>query len=435
MDGSSSEMGEVRSLLKNWPFCRLWAAQFSAVTVVYGLNLAGLVLVEEQTHSSAQTGLVILFSILPAFLGSLVAGAVVDRFGRVRVLMVGHLVRALVALAFWGGAELLPLGLVLIAIYTLNAAMALLTQFAPPAEMALLPDVAGQAHLMPANTLFQFSMLAAEGMGIVFLGPLVIKLAGAPAMGLLGALLCLLALGLVATLPRDRASTDGAGNKWPGWASFASDLQAGWRIIAQDRLLSLVTAQATLAAVLLLVLLSLMPGLVSRHLGLRVEDAPFLMLPGGVGFVLGAILVNRGGGWLSRQGWITLGLTGMGLNIGLLATLCPWTTGSRALTGGDGGGCLLLFLVPVLGVGLALALVIIPARTVLQERPPVTMRGRVIAAQLALGNAAASIPLLMGGALADQLGIRTVMGLLGLLAVGAGAVGLHHIRRSALERV
>lgn len=419
MDGFSSEMGEVRSLLKNWPFRRLWAAQFSAVTVVYGLNLAGLVLVEERTHSSTQTGLVILFSILPAFLGSLVAGAVVDRFGRVRVLMVSHLVRALVALAFWGGAELLPPGMALLAIYTLNAAMVLLTQFAPPAEMALLPDVAGQAHLMPANTLFQFSMLAAEGMGIVFLGPLVIKLAGAPAMGLLGALLCLLALGLVATLPRDRASADGAGNKWSGWASFASDLQAGWRIIAQDRLLSLVTAQATLAAVLLLVLLSLVPGLVSRHLGLRVEDAPFFMLPGGVGFVLGAILVNRWGGWLSRQGWIALGLTGVGMNIGLLG----------ALTAGDGGGRLLLFLVPVLGVGLALALVIIPARTVLQERPPVAMRGRVIAAQLALGNAAASIPLLMGGALADQLGIHTVMGLLSLLAVGAGAVGLHHIQR------
>jgi MFS family permease len=261
-------------------------------------------------------------------------------------------------------------------------------------------------------------MLVAEGLGIVFLSPLVIKLAGVPAMGLSGALLCLLSLTLVTALPREQTEVDQAEEKWAGWAALGSDLQAGWRTIAQDRLLGLVTLQVTLAAVLLLVLVSLSPGLVSRHLGLRVEDASFLLLPGGAGFVLGAFLVNRWEERLSRQGWIAAGLISAGLNIGLLA----------ALTGGGGWVRLLLSLVPVLGVGLALALVIIPARTVLQERPPAAMRGRVIAAQLALGNAAAVIPLLIGGTLADSLGIQPVMGLLGLLAVGGGIVGLRYAR-------
>jgi len=412
----SLEMGEARSLLRNRLFGRLWAAQFSTSAVVYGLNLAGLALVEEQTRSSVQTGLVILSSILPAFLGSLVAGAVVDRFGRVQVLMVSHLSRALVALAFWGATQLFLPALAVMSIYAVNALVALLTQFAAPAEMALLPDLVGRTRLMSANTLFQFSLLVAEGVGIVFLGPLVIKLAGAPAMGLLGALLCLLALALVVTLPRDERRVGQTWKKGEGWASFRSDLQAGWHTIAQDRLLSLVTAQVTLAAVLLLVLLSLVPGLVSRHLGLSVEDAPFVILPGGVGFVLGAILVNRWEGRWSRQGWIAAGLTSVGLNVGLLCVL----------TGGNGREYLLLFLMSVLGIGLSLALVIIPARTVLQERPPAPLRGRVIAAQLALGNAMAVIPLLVGGAMADRLGIRPVMGLLSLLAVGTGAVGLRY---------
>ena len=39
------------------------------------------------------------------------------------------------------------------------------------------------------------------------LGPLVVKLAGAPAMGLLGALLCSLALALVAALPKGLKTT------------------------------------------------------------------------------------------------------------------------------------------------------------------------------------------------------------------------------------
>jgi hypothetical protein len=287
------------------------------------------------------------------------------------------------------------------------------------AEMAMLPNLAGRARLMSANAVLQLSMLVAEGVGIVFLGPLVVKVAGVPTMGLIGAPLCLLALALVTSLPGDGTPAGGAGKRWTGWAAFGSDLQAGWRTIAQDPVLRLVTAQATLAAVVLLVLLSLAPGLVSRHLGLRVEDAPFLMLPGGLGFGLGAILTSRWERWLSRDAWIATGLTGVGVTTGLLG----------ALAGEGEAARLWPFQALILGVGLALALVVIPARTVLQERPPARMRGRVIAAQLALGNAAAVIPLLMGGALADQLGIRPVLGLLGLLAVGGGAVGLYQARR------
>ncbi len=42
MEGFSLEIGEARSLLKNRPFRRLWAAQFCAVAAVYGLSLAGM---------------------------------------------------------------------------------------------------------------------------------------------------------------------------------------------------------------------------------------------------------------------------------------------------------------------------------------------------------------------------------------------------------
>jgi MFS family permease len=92
-------------------------------------------------------------------------------------------------------------------------------------------------------------------------------------------------------------------------------------------------------------------------------------------------------------------------------------------------GRLGLILPLILGVGLALALIIIPARTILQEHPPAALRGRVIAAQLALANAAALLPVLLGGALADYLGIRPVIGLLSVLAVGAGGISLIHILR------
>lgn len=408
---------EATSLLRSRSFCRLWAAQFSTIMVVYGLGLAGVVLVEEQTQSSAQTGLVILSSILPAFLGSLVAGAVVDRWGRLPTVVTSYLARALIGLAFWAGTRLLPTGQAVTAVYAVNIAGALFAQFALSAELALLPDLVEPGQLMGANALIQLGSLAAEGVGMVLLSPLVCRLAGAPAMGLAGAVLCLLALSLVAGLSQGRAPASRAEDCQQARPCWSADLQAGWRAIAADRLLSLVAAQATLAATLLLVLLSLVPGLAARHLGLEVEDAPLLMLPGGLGFLLGTLLVGRWEKRLGRAAWMAAGLTALGLGVGLLSVL----------SGGEGS--LWLILASILAVGLALALVIIPARTVLQERPPAALRGRVIAAQLALANAAAVLPLVVGGALADHLGIRPVMGLLSLLAMGAGAIGFHQVQR------
>jgi MFS family permease len=418
MSGFSSRVIKATSLLRNRPLRRLVVAQFSALTALYSLSLAGVVLVEEQTGSNTQTGLVILASILPAFLGSLISGAVVDRWGRVRVLVASHLLRACIAFVFWLGVPRLPIAWGLVLVYVVNATMALVSQFSIPAELSLLPDLGGPEHLLSANTLYQFSMLIAEGVGIIFLGPLVVKLVGPPTMGLVGALLCSLALALVMTLPKGLGAASPAGKGWSGWAALSADLQAGWRVIARDRLLRLVVLQSTLAAVLLLVLLSLVPGLVARYLELDVADAPLLILPGGVGFGLGAYLVNHWERCLSRQAWIACGLLVVGLAVGLLA----------ASIGNDRTSHLLIAQALVLGVGLALAPIIIIARTVLEERPPAGMRGRVIAAQLALGNAAAVIPLLVGGALADILGIRSVMGLLSLAALSAGAVGWHYAR-------
>jgi DHA3 family macrolide efflux protein-like MFS transporter len=415
-DARTLELPKMAALLKNGPFLRLWAAQFSAVTVVYSLSLAGAVLVEERTHSSTQTGLVILSAILPAFLASLISGAVVDRWGRKRVLLASHMARTLVAMAFWAGTGLLSPSLALVTVYAVNVAGAAFSQFATPAELALLPDLVDRTRLLSANALFQLSMLTAEGLGIVILSPLLIKRFGVPVVGLVGMGLFFVAVILVANLPRDPVPAGKLTKESLLWSNVRSDLNAGWSTISRDRLLRLVAIQATLAATLLLVLLSLMPGLMSRHLGLGVEDAPLLILPGGLGFVLGALLLNRWEHRFSRPVWIAVGLGGLGISITLLSAL------------GGSPRHLWIILPLIVGMGIALAMVIVSARVVLQEHPPAAMRGRVIAAQLAMANAAAVIPLLLGGSLADHLGVRPVMALLGLLAVGAGAIGLYQAR-------
>jgi len=402
----------VTPLTKNPQFRRLWAAQFAAVAAIYALNFAALVVVAEQTLSVTQTGLVLLASIMPAFLGSLIAGAVVDRYDRVRVLMVSHLVRALAALAFWVVVIALLSDVGLIPIYVVLMMGALATQFATPAELSMLPDLVESGQLIGANSLLQTSTLAAEGVGVVLVGPLLSKIADPGAVGLAGAGLSLMAFVLVMPLPRRQIGTR-VGEKANALLAQDLDLRAGWQAIVRDRVLRLVTVQVTLVGVLLLILLSIMPVLAAGHLGLQTTDVSFLMIPGGIGFGVGAFVVGRQGNRYACQQWISGGLIALGCAIALMVTF----------SAGQGMIYLLLLLGAIFGLGVALALAIIPARTVIQKRPAPAMRGRVIAAQLALGNALAVVPLLMGGALADHLGVRPVMAVLAFLAVGSGAAG------------
>jgi len=419
MNLASLRTARNTTLLRNRSFLTLWVAQFAALAATYGLGLAGAVFVEEQTQSTAQTSLVIISAIFPAFLGSLVAGPVVDRWGRKRVLVASLVARALAALAFWAGTLLLPPGSAIIMVYAATVAGTAFTQFATPAELAMLPDLVEHENLVPANALLQLSGLAAEGLGIIILSPLLIKLSGPPAVGLMSAIFCVSAIFLVTGLPRDPASSDRPTSTGSLWRDLRKDFQAGLRTITQDRLLRLVAIQATVAATLLLVLLSLVPGLVSRHLGLASENMPLILLPGGLGFALGAVILSRSEAALSKPAWIATGLAGFGVSLGLLTLL----------SGQEGRLWLVLSL--IFGMGVALAFVIISARVVLQERPPPEMRGRVIAAQLALANAAALLPLLLGGSLADRLGIRPVMGILGLVALCAGIIVLFQARAMA----
>jgi MFS family permease len=115
-----------------------------------------------------------------------------------------------------------------------------------------------------------------------------------------------------------------------------------------------------------------------------------------------------------------MGLVGIGVSTGLLS-----------LAAGEAAP-LWLILPIIFALGAALALTVISARVVLQERPPADKRARVIAAQLALANAAAVVPLLLGGSVADSIGIRPVMAVLGLLALAAGLAGWRHARRTGL---
>ncbi len=81
-------------------------------------------------------------------------------------------------------------------------------------------------------------------------------------------------------------------------------------------------------------------------------------------------------------------------------------------------------MIMALGLGIAFALIGIPSQTMLQERTPHDIRGRVFSAQFLLANALSIPPMLFAGTLADRVGIPPVMMItaLGLLLLAGCSI-------------
>ena len=410
---------EYPSVLRNKHFRRLCAAQFISLVATYAIYFASMALVEEITHSSAQMGLMIFSSTLPGLLFGLLAGVVVDRYERVKVMMGANIMRALVALAFTAAVYFFPHIYLLLTIYLTNFCLSALAQFVISAEGATIPYLVGEKRLMAANSFFNVSSLASQGVGLILLAPLLLKISGAGAVGLVGATFYLMAFAAAIRLPRENMLRKPRRGRKPAevWAEFWAEFKEGWRFISSDPLVAWATFQLTLTSMLTLMLSTLAPGFVVRVLGMEVADAVYMAVPAGIGFGLGIALVGKRGELLSKEKWISFGFVALGLGLVVLPFL-------RSVSGPS----LFLLAMVIFAIGLGLALITIPAKTILQERPPAGMRGRVISTQLVLGNAASTLPMPLGGGLADLIGIRKTIFILACITLGAAAASIRQIR-------
>jgi hypothetical protein len=149
--------------------------------------------------------------------------------------------------------------------------------------------------------------------------------------------------------------------------------------------------------------------------------------------IIASIFVVRVGPRLPRY---TLPMVGMlfmaaGLvGMGLLGLVGP--SASRIIIDIGGGftlspAWLIGVISPLLGVGLAM--VLIPAQTVVQEQSSDDIRGRVLTVQLTLANGLGIPPLILAGLLADVFGIPAIVIALGVILLGLAALNRWYVRR------
>ncbi len=159
----------------------------------------------ELTGSKRSTGLVAMMEYLPILLFGLVAGVLVDRLDRRRVMLGASLFRALLMLTIPLADRAGHLGIPICAVAAFGLALA--TSLFTPARDALIPSLVGAGDRVRANALVQGSDQFAW-----FLGPLLaaglLAIAGTVQLFLGSAILFLISFALIKLMPTRDARID-----------------------------------------------------------------------------------------------------------------------------------------------------------------------------------------------------------------------------------
>ncbi len=407
------------AVLHNRHFLALWMAQVFSNTALNASFFVQLILIENITQSSTQLAAVVLAFSLPAVLLSAMAGLVVDRVSKKYILVVSNALRIITGaiLAILAGfllANRLNDAVFLIVIYLLVFLTSAIGQFFAPAEGSTIPLLLRKEDLLAANSLFTLTFTGSQILGLVILAPLGVKL-----IGIMGSLwvatgMYVAATLLVGLLPLDQPAraTNVVAESVSAMHAAWQEIREGWHFAVSRRTLVTALLQLALVSALTMMMAMLAPGYAVRVLGLNAEDATYVFWPAGVGMLLASIVVGRYGNHVPRQWLATAGMFAMGLALAGLAWAGggsgpfdrPLFVGHPELVISTAASIMFFSLI----AGMAMALINIPAQTVVQEESNDAVRGRVFAIQFTLSNALGIPPMLFVGTLADIYGIPRV---------------------------
>lgn len=386
----------------------LWLGQ-SISNLGDTLNYVALVvLVFRLSHSGLAVSALVLAEIVPTLLLGPVAGVMIDRFDRRRLLIVVDGVRAALVLA-------LAFTHALWAVYALAALLAIGSTLFNPALQAVIPALLNEEERLAANSVAWSSGRLVQIIGASIAGGLIAWVGTTPAFLANAASFAFSAVMLARlSIPR-REGSPGRGELgvWLG------DVQEGLAYARRDpfvaRLVPVqaLTSLATGATSALLVVLA------STHLHLAAGGFGWLLAAIGVGALLGPFLSN----WLTGGRYRDVRLlfvpylirgagdVALGLIVGLPSAL------------------LILFV-----YGLNTSTGMVASNTILQTVIPDRVRGRVFTLLDVTWAAMRLLSLGLGGLLADRVGVAAVYVAGGTLLVLAGVLGLVLLGRLPLTR-
>jgi MFS family permease len=442
-----------RTLMRNRYFLRLWLAQLISQTIMNAANYA-LIIVTQRSGSgsfTAAAGAIVAFS-LPALLFGAPAGVLVDRFDRRLVLWTSNLLRAIASVVFvvvlmLDSTPLLP-------VYILAFFIALVGQFFAPAEGAAIPLLVGREEMIHALSLFNITFTLAQAAGLIILGPLMLALVPTIHIGtathgidftsretlfIVIALLYMVCVGLILSIPKSRMKVTQQSHNQQDVLFASSDMSQIRRVyvsilqtgnfIRKDRRLLISVGQLALGGSVVAVIAMIAPGFVEEFFHKPPELAAIVFVPAGAGLVLGSAITPNVARWLGYTRTIAVGVIMLAGSAALLAggrAVAPHIFGAQTFYDAPLYLVAVMFLTFLIGIGLDF--VNVPAQTMLQDRSPNWIKGRVLAVQAMVLNAVTIPFVLVMGRIADGYGLSPailvlagIIGSAGLLSVYLGS--------------
>lgn len=368
--------------------------------------IALVVLVFQFTGRGVAVAGLVASEIIPVLVLGPVAGVIIDRFSRKRVLMAADMFRAVLALSLvW------PQGVW--QTYLVAAGLSAGGTFFNPTVQAVIPVLTTDRQRLAANSVSWSTGRLVQIIASGVAGGLIGVLGTRPAFALNAASYAVSAL-LIGTLTiAPHAGQVRAGVR-RGVVGYTGDVWEGLRYALRNRVVSRLLLVQTLASLATGATSALLIVLAERHL--HVPAAGFAWLIGaiGVGALLGPLIPNTlaGDGHTVRWLFIPYIIRGIGdVLLGVFSAL-P----------------IALFLLFVYGLNTSTGVVVY--NSTIQNAVPDAVRGRTFTLLDIGWNAARLLSLGLGGVLVDVIGVRAVYWIGGGLLVGAGLLGLTLLQES-----
>ena len=416
------------SVLSNTQFLRLWLSQiFSQFAANITLFLLGLIVYKNTGSNTAVSGLFIAYGIPAVFFG-LLAGTAVDYIDRRVIILNSCIIRAVLVLGLLASSKYIGV------VYALLFLNAIVTQFFVPAEATMIPKLVSEKQLVSANSLFSFAYYGSIAIGFIAAGPL-LRLMGPYASLLFLAGIYMVSWWISLKLPTSVDDT----KLWKRIRSLRlkviftklwMSLVDGVAYVRHSPLLFDAVMLLTATQIIIAMLSTLGPGFADKVLGIDVTDASvFIIGPVIVGILLGSIWVGSRGYVYKPAALMNTGIFGAGLVLCIISV----TVYLKRYAGFDW-----LFadsiIVPLevflfFCLGMFNSILDVPANSVLQKEAEGDMRGRVYGVLGAFVGGVGILPVMIGGVLADVVGVGKVIFILGIVIVSYGVIRIRYNRK------
>jgi MFS family permease len=374
----------------------LWLASVLSAVGSEISRIGVLLFLVEEAASPVSLALYVFVRVVPGMLLAPIVGAFIDRFDRRSMMIVADLIR----LACVGGMIAAP---TIPVIYGLSFVLAIGTTLFEPAKLAAIPQIVPSQELTEANALDRSS-----AGGVLVVGPV----AGAALFAAFGLEMTLLvdaatfvlSAGFVALIQLPRQAQTQTEDQTSGYVLIVE----GFRYIADHPLTSYLVAMTFLSVLCVGVWVPLAPFFIRDYLGASEEMLGWAIGSFGLGSILGGLLSPL----LSKRfgnGRLVFGTLFVEAIV-LFAYACtPSFGGSLAI---------------LLGWGALVTVMMVTMHSILQQRVPGEMLGRIFASlrqveDLAMVFAMGAVILMRDTIAPDR--VFAILGLLYLLIVVATA--------------